>query len=184
MTSIFLAQGDLTRAGNPNIPPSGLPDAATPLTLKSPHMTSPYAKALDQTACHPDYQAGIAVLDAFLTAFNARDAIAWAATLHYPHVRFAGDQVQIWHTPADYAADNDIGRLAETGWHHTRWDWRRLVQAGDDKLHFLVSFTRFDQDARPLASYEALYLLTRRDGRWGIQSRSSYAGIAVPGAAY
>lgn len=147
-------------------------------------MSSPYATALDLIASHQGYLAGIAVLDSFLAAFNAQDAAAWAETLHYPHVRLAADEVIVWDAPEEYARSNEIGRLTASGWHHTRWNWRRLIQADADKLHFIVSFTRYDQADQPLASYEALYVLTRHGSRWGIQARSSYAGIAVPGAAY
>lgn len=133
---------------------------------------------------YPDTASAVAVLDEFIAAFNARDALRWARTLHYPHVRLADDLVTVWQTPEQYAASNDIGKVCASDWDHSRWDWKRLIQAGDDKLHFLVSFTRYDAADTPLARYESLYVLTRRAGRWGIQARSSYAGIALPGAAF
>ena len=34
-------------------------------------------------------------LDAFMLAFNARDPEAWAASLNYPHVRFASGTVTV-----------------------------------------------------------------------------------------
>ena len=127
---------------------------------------------------------GLILLDEFMAAFNARDARAWSRTLHYPHVRFAGGEVRIWHTPEEYAADNDIHLLEKTGWHHTRWDFRYLVHADADKLHFALQFTRHDGNDRPQGSYQAFYVLTRQAARWGVQARSSYAGIAVAGAAF
>lgn len=42
------------------------------------------------------HRAAYALLDEFLAAYNARDAQRWAATLHYPHVRLAGNEVMIW----------------------------------------------------------------------------------------
>ena len=36
-----------------------------------------------------------AVLDDYMAAFNARDEEAWAAMLHYPHVRIASGKVLI-----------------------------------------------------------------------------------------
>src|SRR5271166_2106161 len=35
-------------------------------------------------------------MDEFMTAFNSRDPQAWAATLNYPHVRFASNEVRVY----------------------------------------------------------------------------------------
>ena len=111
---------------------------------------------------------------------------AWAKTLSYPHVRIAGGQVKVWNTPEDYAKDNDTNKLADAqNWAYSKWDWRQLVQAGPDKLHYTVQFSRYSKDNKKLVSYESFYILTKnKDGKWGTIFRSSYAGIAVPGAAF
>lgn len=121
---------------------------------------------------------GCAALDAFMETFNSRDGAAWAATLHFPHVRLAGGEVQVWDTPEEYAASNDVAELAKSqNWDHTDWTERRLVQKGDDKLHFVTQFTRFDKENKPIGTYDSLYIVTRKDGKWGTQFRSSYVGI-------
>jgi hypothetical protein len=127
---------------------------------------------------------GCRSLDAFMSAFNSRDSAKWAQTLNYPHVRIAGGDVMVWQTPEDYARTNDLEKLAASGWHHSKWDWRHLVQSSDDKLHFTVQFSRYDDQDRRLVSYESFYIVTRKDGHWGVQARSSYAGVKVPGAAF
>jgi hypothetical protein len=142
-----------------------------------------YLPLLDRADAQSAEQ-GILLLDAYMAAFNAKDARAWGSTLHYPHIRFAGGKVKIWHTPEEYAADNDIGLLEKTGWRYSRWDFRHLVHADADKLHFALQFTRYDGEDRSLGSHQAFYILTRQAGRWGVQARSSYAGIAVDGAAF
>ena len=45
-------------------------------------------------------------MDEFMTAFNARDVHAWAATLNYPHVRFASNQVAVYENLADFERKN------------------------------------------------------------------------------
>jgi hypothetical protein len=127
----------------------------------------------------------LALLDEYLAAFNAQDAERWANTLHFPHVRLAGKTVAVWQDAASYIRSNEISKLAtQSGWSHSEWTYRRLVQADADKLHFVVSFTRFAEDGADLGTFDAFYVLTREAGRWGIQARSSYAGVAVPGAAF
>lgn len=129
-------------------------------------------------------QAGLQVLQDFLRTFNARDAQAWAQVMNYPHVRLAGDQVIVWQNAADYAAANDLAPLADTGWAYSRWDFIRPVQADATKVHFALQFTRYDAQDRAQQSFQALYVVTLKDGHWGVQSRSSYAGVLTPGAAF
>ena len=50
-----------------------------------------------------------------------------------------------------------------------------MIQSGDDTLHFAVSFTRLTVDAKPLGSFESLYIITKKDRHWGVQARSSFA---------
>jgi hypothetical protein len=60
-------------------------------------------QGIDAPAAQAAVQAGLQVLQDFMRTFNARDALAWAQVMNYPHVRLAGDQVIVWHNAADYA---------------------------------------------------------------------------------
>ncbi len=121
-------------------------------------------------------RAALELVDRYMEAFNRRDEAAWAATLNYPHVRAAGGQVKVWNTPEDYQRDFDFQEFAkEFTWAYSRWDERRVIQSGPDKVHLAVRFTRYKADGGKLASFEALYVVTKRDGHWGVQVRSSFA---------
>lgn len=121
-------------------------------------------------------QAALRVMDAYMAAFNARDVDAWIATLHFPHVRIASGRVAVFPDAAAYRASFEFARFAEaTGWSRSAWTDRRVIHAGPDKVHVSVAFTRFRADGSELARYESLYVVTRQDGRWGVQARSSYA---------
>lgn len=120
---------------------------------------------------------GCDALDRFMETFNSGDGAAWAATLHFPHARLAANDVQVWETPEEYAETNDVAELAtKQNWDHTDWTMRKLVQQGEDKLHFITQFTRFDADNNPLGTYDSLYIVTKKDDEWGTQFRSSYVG--------
>lgn len=132
---------------------------------------------------------GCKLLDAFLVAFNEADPVAFAAANHYPHIRVTGPKVVIWNSPEEYARDNPkesmIAKDTDTkfkGWKTSKWDWRRLVQYSDTTMHFTVAFSRLDGQGKTLATFESLYVLTRKNETWGIQARSSFAGIANGGA--
>ena len=120
--------------------------------------------------------AAMKALDEFMTAFNARDGEAWAATLNYPHVRIAGGEVRVWQTAADYIADRDFEAFAQRfNWHHSEWTKRDVIQASADKVHIAVTFTRYDAENKPNAVFQSLYIVTNKDGHWGTQARSSFA---------
>ena len=126
---------------------------------------------------HAKFTAEIAAaqgrLDAFMTAFNARDLPAYEATFNFPHVRFASNTVTIinpgYHRPEMF----ERGALAD--WDHSAWARREVVHAGADKVHIDTRFTRYRRDGSILGGFDSLYIVTRLDGRWGIQGRSSFA---------
>lgn len=66
-------------------------------------------------------------------------------------------------------------RMAAAGWHHSKWDHRKIIHATADKVHVDTKFTRYRADGSIIGSYESLYILTFEDGRWGVKMRSSFA---------
>ena len=127
----------------------------------------------------PLHARGCAVLEDYLAAFNARDSESFTKTLNFPHVRIASGAVRVWNTSADYAVASEIAigqlELVQAGWGRSAWDYRRLVQRSDNKLHFLVQFTRYTDTGQRIASFESLYIITLKDDHWGVQARSSFA---------
>jgi hypothetical protein len=143
-------------------------------------LASPFVLHAQDTAATPaadsPEQAALRTLDAFMAAFNARDVEAWIATLNFPHVRIASGGVAVFPDAAAFRNNFEFARFAEqTGWSRSEWTERRVIQAGPDKVHLAVVFTRFREDGSVLARYESLYVVTEQDGHWGVQARSSYA---------
>ena len=116
------------------------------------------------------------VMDGFMAAFNAQDREAMRTRwLHFPHVRFHSGRVTVMATPEDFAASVWERTGEAKGWARTAWDYVELVDAGPNKVHFRVQFTRFRDDGSPIGSYKSLYIVTQQNGRWGVQGRSSWA---------
>ena len=115
------------------------------------------------------------VLDSFMTHFNARDMEQWSETLNYPHVRFAGSEVTVWDTKEEYSSVDIFDRLTSTGWHHSAWLSRKVILVSEDKVHISTVFQRYDENNNPLNQYQSLYIVTNKDGHWGVQARSSLA---------
>ena len=115
------------------------------------------------------------VLDSFMTSFNARNMEEWSETLNYPHVRFAGSKVTVWDTKEKYSAIDIFERLSSTGWHHSAWLSRKVILVSENKVHISTIFQRYDENNNPLKQYQSLYIVTNKDGHWGVQARSSLA---------
>ena len=148
--------------------------ATGPLAPRAQRATPVANAAADEEEI--DLDGARAALDRFMTAFNARDLEAWRDTLHYPHVRLASGEVRYAPTRDDYLPGFDFEEFAEQfGWHHSAWDRVEVVQANPTKVHFAVSFTRYDDRDQPIATYESLYVTTLEGDHWGVLARSSFA---------
>lgn len=113
------------------------------------------------------------LLDDYMSAWNRKDLVEWEKTFHFPHYRLASGKMSV----LERAGQQDATRIwaAIPGWHHSKWERRRIISASADKVHVDTKFTRFREDGSQIGSYESLYILTKENGRWGVKLRSSYA---------
>lgn len=118
--------------------------------------------------------AAMGVLDRHFAALNAGDAAALAETLHFPHYRLAGVCMQVWERPDNYL--KDFHSRAGNDWHHSAWDFCNAIASSEDKVHFDAQFTRYRADGSVLGRYRTLWVVSRIEGRWAAQLRSSFAG--------
>jgi hypothetical protein len=115
-------------------------------------------------------------LDGFMAAFNREDADAIRTRwFHFPHVRFHSGKVTVMPAQADYHNLVWARGGQSAGWDRTAWDYQETIDAGPEKVHFRVQFSRYRADGTLIGSYRSLYIVTFLDGRWAIQARSSWA---------
>jgi hypothetical protein len=113
-------------------------------------------------------------MDDYIDGLNRGDEAAVNAACHFPHVRLAGGKVVVWQNAGDYKLD-DFKARAGDGWHHSTWDERTPIHVGKNKVHLKVKFSRWRKDGSLLGAFETIYIVTRLNGHWGIQARSSFA---------
>jgi hypothetical protein len=114
------------------------------------------------------------LLDRFMMALNAHDAVDMDACMHFPHVRIAAEQVVVYEAPGQNPMDL-FQRLEERdGWSYSAWDDRKVLQESDAKVHLGVRYTRYRTDESVIGTYDSLYIATLVDGAWGLQGRSSF----------
>jgi hypothetical protein len=114
------------------------------------------------------------VLDAFMDALNRYDAAGMDRCMHFPHPRIAAAKVVVYEKPGNNPMDLFDRLKKEDGWSYSRWVKRELIQCNDRKAHVQLSYTRYRADDSVIGTYDSLYILTKVDGRWGIQARSSF----------
>ena len=114
-------------------------------------------------------------------AFNNRDADAMVAEMHFPHMRLAGTEFQTWVTSEDFRAPQDsmTKMLREEGWHTTISKTVEVVQAGPEKVHLALRQSRQRADGTEYNGFDTLWIFTKKEGRWGVQFRSSFLANAV-----
>ena len=59
-----------------------------------------------------------------------------------------------------------------------------MIQADEDKIHMAVQFSRYTPAHEKIVTFESFYILTRMNGHWGTQFRSSYAGVIGANTAF
>jgi hypothetical protein len=124
-----------------------------------------------------DFQASIdaamGCLDAFMSAFNARDVAAWDHTFNFPSVRLASNSLVILNAGDHKPEMFDRGVLSE--WDHSAWARRAVIHAGADKVHIDTRFTRYRADGSVIGGFDSIYVVTCENGHWGVKARSSFA---------
>ena len=117
--------------------------------------------------------AAMAVTDAFMAAFNARDLPAFEQTFNFPSVRLASNTLTIiepgYHQPQMF----EKGPLSD--WDHSAWERREVIHAAADKVHLDTRFTRYRKDGSVIGGFDSIYVITCEDGHWGVKARSSFA---------
>ena len=117
--------------------------------------------------------AAMQVLDDFMTAFNARDVKAFEKTFNFPSIRLASGKLVTLNkgdmTPERFTT----GALAE--WDHSAWERRKIIHAGEDKVHVDTRFTRYRKDGSVIGGFDSIYVITKENGHWGVKIRSSFA---------
>jgi hypothetical protein len=111
-------------------------------------------------------------IDNFFTALNARDIEGCRRTLHYPNIQIAGNEIIILNGPESFQIDFQL--LANEGWTYSTLDSCSMRQSCNEKVHFEVQLSMHRANDSRYATYQALWVVTKLEGTWGIQCRSIF----------
>lgn len=121
-----------------------------------------------------DDVAAFAPIAAYIDALNRTDTDGVRAAFQFPHVLFSQGRVFHYPTADSFSLDDFKNRVSADGWVRSSIDSHAVVLSGPDKVHFDIRFTRWRADGSAIGVHHSLYIVTRIDGRWGLQARSSY----------
>ncbi len=113
----------------------------------------------------------VLALDRYLETWNSRTPALWASSLHYPHVRPGAGPFEVSQTAAEYAAGVNFEQTLRTGWHHSEWVSRTVLQTSASKVHVAGTWQRFTADGTPQTSSAITYIVSNVGGRWGVLAR-------------
>lgn len=112
------------------------------------------------------------VVEAYFPLFSNRDADGLLSVVNFPHIRVTETGTVIIPSAKDWTGDPTP---LEDDYHHTELESLTFVQSNAMKVHALVVFSRYKADGTKYISYPTLWIITKVDGHWGIQIRSSFA---------
>jgi len=132
---------------------------------------SAYRNGLDASGIALRTQFALQALDRYLETWNSREPKLWATSLHFPHVRPGAGAFNVTQTPEQYAAGVNYAQTIATGWHHSEWISREVLQVGFDKIHAAGQWQRYSEDGKALATNIVTYVITQQADGWRVQSR-------------
>ncbi|MEE2775736.1 MAG: hypothetical protein VYE73_03105 [Acidobacteriota bacterium] len=113
-----------------------------------------------------------AAVDRFFVVWNAADNAGLADVIHLPHVFLVGEAgARVAKTEGEIAVDFDAMSRRE-GWAKSTLESVDTTYVSPDKVHFELVFSRQNAQGETYTTLAALWIMTLRDERWGVQVRS------------
>ena len=135
---------------------------------------------LKAEARSPDAEKGAkAALESFITAWNTGEDASLRKTMHVPFISLFGARaIQVADKPDDFSAGFDRMRRRES-WSRSAFDFDsfEVFLSSDDKVHCAIDYERHNTDGERYARGRVMYVVTKREDRWGIQLRTQ-GGVA------
>jgi hypothetical protein len=118
-------------------------------------------------------QAAIALVDEFFVAFNAADNAALLKVSHVPQIMLSAGQFILAEDIASPIVTMNFERMREReNWHSSELGYFEVVNVSENQVIVELSFERFNPNAEHYLTGPAVWVLNRREGRWGVEFRS------------
>jgi len=126
-------------------------------------------------------QAAIALVDEFFVAFNSADNEALLKVNHVPQIMLSAGLFIDAQDVASPIVTMDFGRMREReNWHSSALGDFTIVNASANQVIVELNFERFDPSGGHYLTGPAVWVLTQREGRWGVEFRSLMPPLRHP----
>ena len=116
--------------------------------------------------------AAIDCVKLYCDGVNNSDPGLISRSMHFPHYRIQIDgSVLVWNSETEYLASFSE-RTSHTGWSYSEIDAIEGDTISEYKCHVRASFSRYRKDGSLIAKVAALYIVTLKDSRWGMNAGS------------
>ena len=114
------------------------------------------------------------VMEEFFRAWNTGEDAELRKVQNFPFVTIAGNgRAVIAMKPEEFTQNFPALRQNE-GWAKSTLDKIDVLPiAAPDKIHLVVTYSRYKADGSKYMTGETFYILTKQNGRWGMQLRST-----------
>ena len=120
---------------------------------------------------------GVKAAIGYMNAFNERNPDGCNAHINFPHARVGAEaNLVVNEKPEVMTPQNFFENFSRRfEWNHSCWDYRKVIQSKENKVHLQVQFSRYRADGSKIGTYPSLWIMTKQDNHWGIKMRSSFA---------
>jgi hypothetical protein len=151
--------------------------ASAGIALVDPQLTRP-ANREAPISNSPEDGAVLQTLENFLNGWNSRDPARYADALYFPHLILDNGRFTEYPSREQFVAKGkSLWDGVPIEWDHTVWIKRQIVQRIGDTVHVTGTWARKDKAGRTIQTADILYVVVKRDGRWGIFARSGNRAI-------
>ena len=117
-------------------------------------------------------QAAIDSVKLYCDGVNNSDSGLISRSMHFPHYRIQIDgSVLVWNSETEYLASFGE-RTSHAGWSYSEIDAIEGDTISEYKCHVKASFSRYRKDGSLITKVAALYIVIKKDSRWGMNAGS------------
>ncbi len=96
---------------------------------------------------------------------------------HYPLFFLVGAELITFESAEEYIVFEEstvIHDLDYTEWDHSKLSEAKVIQSGAEKVHLTAKIDLFNVTGEEYSSEEGLWIVIKKDDRWGIRARSDF----------
>jgi hypothetical protein len=112
----------------------------------------------------------------YMDAFNEADSAKTDSFINFPHGLVSANGILTVSEKAGTSSSPNlfIDFRRRYGWNHTCWDSRTVVQSNENKVHLVVTYSRYRADGSKIGTFPSIWIMTRQDNHWGFKLRSNF----------